>query len=134
MAFTVINPKSLGVPSGYANGLVTDAGSKLLFIAGQIAWDENHKILSDDFVEQFDRALANVITVLNAAGGEPPNIARLVIYVTNKIEYRERTREVGERYRKHMGKHFPAMVLVQVAGLLDDAAKVEIEGIAMLPA
>ena len=71
---------------------------------------------------------------MTAAGAEPANIARLVIYVTNKIEYRERRREVGERYRKHMGKHFPAMVLVQVAGLLDDAAKVEIEGIAVLPA
>ena len=110
------------------------AGGKLLFIAGQIAWNENQQIVSDDFVEQFDKALENVVTVVNAAGGEPANIARLVIYVTNKIEYRERTREVGERYRKHMGKHFPAMVLVQVAGLLDDAAKVEIEGMAVLPA
>ena len=85
-------------------------------------------------VEQFDRALANVVTVLSAAGGKPEYIVRLVIYVTDKIEYRERTREVGERYRKHLGKHFPAMVLVQVAGLLDDAAKVEIEGMAVLPA
>ncbi len=92
------------------------------------------RIVSKDFVDQFDKALENVVTVVNAAGGEPSNIARLVIYVTDKIEYRERTREVGERYRKHMGKHFPAMVLVQVRGLLDDAAKVEIEGIAVLPA
>jgi enamine deaminase RidA (YjgF/YER057c/UK114 family) len=134
MAFTVINPESLGSPSGYSNGLLADAGGKLLFIAGQIAWNRDRQIVSDDFVEQFDMALANVITVLSAAGGEPNNIARLVVYVTNKREYRERTREVGERYRKHMGKHFPAMVLVQVAGLLDDAAKVEIEGIAVLPA
>jgi enamine deaminase RidA (YjgF/YER057c/UK114 family) len=74
------------------------------------------------------------MTVLNEAGGEPSNIARVVIYVTDKIEYLRRTREVGERYRKHMGKHYPAMVLVQVAGLLDDAAKVEIEGMAVLPA
>ena len=134
MSFTIVNPKSLGAPSGYSNGLIADAGGRLLFIAGQIAWNENQQIVSDDFVEQFDKALENVVTVVNAAGGEPANIARLVIYVTNKIEYRERTREVGERYRKHMGKHFPAMVLVQVAGLLDDAAKVEIEGIAVLPA
>jgi enamine deaminase RidA (YjgF/YER057c/UK114 family) len=111
-----------------------DGGGKLLFIAGQIAWDHNQKIVSDDFVEQFDKALSNVITVLRAAGGEPNNIVRLVIYVTNKIEYRERTREVGERYRKHLGKHFPAMVLIQVAGLLDDRAKVEIEGMAVIPA
>jgi len=134
MAFTVINPKSLGTPSGYSNGLLTDTGGKLLFIAGQIAWDEKQKIVSDDFVEQFDKALENVVAVLNAAGGAATDIVRLVIYVTNKIEYRERTREVGKRYQKHMDRHFPAMVLVQVAGLLDDAAKVEIEGMAVLQA
>jgi enamine deaminase RidA (YjgF/YER057c/UK114 family) len=134
MAFTLINPESLGSPSGYSNGLLINNGGKLLFIAGQIAWNTEQQIVSDDFVEQFDKALANVVAVLNAAGGQPHNIARLVIYVTDKIEYRKRTKEVGERYRKHMGKHFPAMVLVQVAGLLDDAAKVEIEGIAVIPA
>jgi len=134
MAFTLINPDSLGVPSGYSHGLVADVHGKLLFIAGQIAWDQSQKIVSADFVEQFDKALENVITVLSAAGGKPEHIARLVIYVTDKVEYRERTREVGERYRKHMGKHFPTMVLVQVAGLLDDAAKVEIDGMAVLPA
>jgi enamine deaminase RidA (YjgF/YER057c/UK114 family) len=134
MAFTIVNPKSLGAPSGYANGLITQPGGKLLFIAGQIASNENQQVISDDFVEQFDKALGNVVAVVTAAGAEPANIARLVIYVTNKHEYRARTREVGERYRKHMGRHFPAMVLVQVAGLLDDAAQVEIEGIAVLPA
>jgi enamine deaminase RidA (YjgF/YER057c/UK114 family) len=134
MAFTLINPDSLGKPSGYSHGIVADAHGKLLFIAGQIAWNEQQKIVSDDFVEQFDRALANVVTVLSAAGGKPEHIVRLVIYVTDKWAYRERTREVGERYRKHLGKHFPAMVLVQVASLLDDGAKVEIEGMAVLPA
>jgi enamine deaminase RidA (YjgF/YER057c/UK114 family) len=134
MAFTLINPEALGVPSGYANGVLVDGGGKLLFIAGQIAWDKEQKIVSDDFVEQFDQALANVIAVLSAAGGAPDNIVRLVIYVTNKVEYRERTKEVGERYRNHLGKHFPAMVLVQVAGLLDDRAKVEIEGMAVIAA
>jgi enamine deaminase RidA (YjgF/YER057c/UK114 family) len=133
MTFTLINPQSLGAPSGYSNGLLTESSGKLLFIAGQIAWNQEHQIVSDDFVEQFDKALANVMTVVREAGGEPSNIARLVIYVVDKRAYVERTREVGERYRKHMGKHFPAMVLVQVAGLLDDAAKVEIEGIALLP-
>ena len=134
MAFTVINPESLGAPSGYSNGLLTDAGGRLLFIAGQIAWNERQEIISDDFVEQFERALGNVIAVVDDAGGAATDIVRLVIYVTDKTEYRERTREVGERYRKLMGKHFPAMVLVQVAGLVDDAAKVEIEGMAVLPA
>ncbi len=134
MTFTVINPQSLGAPSGYANGLLTEPGGRLLFISGQIAWNEKHEIVSDDFVEQFDKALENVIAVISEAGGKASDVARLIIYVTDKQAYRERTREVGERYRKHMGKHFPAMVLVQVAGLLDDAAQVEIEGIAVLPA
>lgn len=134
MTFRIINPESLGAPSGYANGLLTETSGKLLFIAGQIAWNQQHQIVSDDFVEQFDKALANVVLVVSEAGGRASDIARLIIYVTNKREYLERTHEVGERYRKHMGKHFPAMVLVQVAGLLEDAAKVEIEGIAVLPA
>jgi len=134
MSFKLINPEALGAPSGYSNGLLVEGDGRLLFIAGQIAWDNNQSIVSDDFVEQFDKALANVITVVRAAGGEPDKIVRLVIYVTDKIEYRERTKEVGERYRKHMGKHFPAMVLVQILGLLDDRAKVEIEGMAVIPA
>lgn len=134
MAFTLINPDTLGAPNGYANGLLTDSSGKLLFIAGQIAWNESQKIVSSDFVEQFDKALENLLTVVTAAGGKPADIVRIGIYVTDKIEYRERTREVGERYRKHMGKHFPAMTLVQVTGLLDDAAKVEIDGIAVIAA
>ena len=134
MAVTLINPESLGAPSGYSHGLLADGGGKLLFISGQIGWNEKQHIVSDDFVEQFDRALANVVTVVREAGAEPQHIMRLVVYVTNKREYRERTRAVGERYRRHMGKHFPAMVLVEVAGLLDDSAKVEIEGMALIPA
>lgn len=132
MSFKLINPESLGLPHGYSNGVISEGGGRLLFIAGQIAWDQNQQITSNDFVEQFDRALANVIAVVTQAGGTASDIARLVIYVTNKIEYRDRTRDVGERYRKHMGKHFPAMALVEVKGLLDDSAKVEIEGIAVL--
>ena len=133
MTFRLINPQSLGAPSGYANGLLTESSGRLLFIAGQIAWNEKHEIVGNDFVEQFDKALENVMTVVSEAGGTASDVARLIIYVTDKREYLEHTRAVGERYRKHMGKHFPAMVLVQVAGLLDDAAKVEIEGIAVLP-
>ena len=134
MSFKLINPESLGAPRGYSNGVLADPGGKLLFIAGQIAWDKDQQIVSDDFVEQFDTTLANVIAVVRAAGGEPGDIVRLVIYVTNKNDYRERTKEIGERYRKHLGKHFPAMVLVEIAGLLDDRAKVEIEGMAVIPA
>jgi len=132
MSFKLINPEALGAPSGYSHGVLVEGGGKLLFIAGQIAWDQDQKIVSDDFVEQFDKALANVITVVKAAGGESNNIVRVVVYVTNKHEYLAQTKAVGERYRKHMGKHFPAMVLVQVASLLDDAAKVEIEAMAVI--
>jgi enamine deaminase RidA (YjgF/YER057c/UK114 family) len=132
MSFNLINPEALGAPSGYSHGVLADGGGKLLFVAGQIAWDQNQKIVSDNFVEQFDKALANVVTVVKAAGGESTNIVRVVVYVTNKQEYLAQTKAVGERYRKHMGKHFPAMVLVQVVSLLDDAAKVEIEAMAVI--
>jgi len=134
MPFTLINPESLGAPSGFSHGVLADASGKLLFISGQVAWNEKQQIVSGDFVEQFDRALANLITVVKAADGKAADIVRLIIYVTNKGEYRARTNEVGERYRKHMGKHFPAMVLIEVAGLLDDQAQVEIEGMALIPA
>ena len=134
MAFTFINPESLGAPRGYANGILANAGGKLLFVAGQIGWDERQALVSDAFVEQFDRALANVLAVVSAAGGTAENVARLAMYVTDKNEYLGHLREVGERYRTHMGKHFPAMVLVEVKSLLDDAAKVEIEAVAVLSA
>ena len=132
MNLKFINPQSLGTPRGYSNGVVAELGARLLFIAGQIGWNEQQKLVSADFVEQFDRALANVITVVTEAGGKPAHIARLVIYTTDKKEYQHRTHEVGERYHARMGKHFPAMVLVEVKSLLDDAAKVEIEAIAVL--
>jgi enamine deaminase RidA (YjgF/YER057c/UK114 family) len=132
MPFHFINPESLGPPRGYSNGVLTEAGGRLLFIAGQIAWDEQQRIVSQDFVEQFDRALANVITVVLEAGGHAEDIARLLIYVTDKNEYRSRTREIGERYRARMGQHFPAMALVEVKSLLEDEAKIEIEGMAVI--
>lgn len=132
MPFDFINPESLGTPRGYSNGVLTDAGGRLLFVAGQIGWDEKQTIVSEDFVAQFDRALRNVVTVVIEAGGSPQQIARLVMYVTNKTEYVDRREEIGRCYRTHLGKHFPAMVLVEVKGLLDDKAKVEIEAVAIL--
>ena len=132
MSFTFINPESLGAPHGHSNGVLAEAGGRLLFVAGQIAWDENQEIVSDDLVRQFDQALATVVTIVTESGGLPEQIARLTIYVTDKNEYRSRMKEIGERYRARMGKHFPAMVLVEVKSLLDDKAKVEIEGTAVL--
>lgn len=127
-----INPKSLGRPRGYSNGQLTSPGERLLFIAGQIGWDEEQRLVSDDFVEQFDRALRNVLEVVREAGGAPTGVARLVVYVTDKREYVARTAEIGERWRTQMGRHYPAMALVEVKGLLEDGAKVEIEGVAVL--
>ena len=131
MSFKLINPESLGAPRGYSNGVLTEAGVRS-FIAGQVAWDQQQRIVSGDLVAQFDRALANVITVVTEAGGKPEQIARLVIYVTDKDEYHVHMKEIGERYRARMGKHFPAMVLVEVEALLEDQAKIEIEGTAIL--
>ncbi|HSS18799.1 MAG TPA: RidA family protein [Pyrinomonadaceae bacterium] len=132
MTFKLINPESLGAPRGYSNGVLAEPGGKLLFVAGQIAWDENRIVVSNDFVAQFDRTLANVVTVVTAAGGRPDQIARLTIYVTNKQAYVSRRDEVGQCYRAHMGKHFPAMALVEVKALVDDNAQVEIEAVAVL--
>jgi len=132
MDFHFINPESLGRPRGYANGVLVPPGGALLFIAGQIAWDERQQIVSADFVEQFDCTLANVLAVVAEAGGTPEQIARLTIYVMDKREYLARQREIGECWRARMGRHFPAMALVEVKSLLEDEAKVEIEGIAVL--
>jgi enamine deaminase RidA (YjgF/YER057c/UK114 family) len=131
-SFSFINPESLGQPRGFSNGVLTPAGGRLLFIAGQIAWDREQRIVSADFVEQFGQALANLVAVVMEAGGTPASITRLVVYVTDKAEYAARTAEVGERWRQLMGRHFPAMALVEVKGLLEPEAQVEIEGIAVI--
>jgi enamine deaminase RidA (YjgF/YER057c/UK114 family) len=127
-----INPKSLGRPRGYSNGQLTSEGARLLFVAGQIGWDGEQRLVSDDFVEQFDRALRNVLAVVLEAGGAPGGVARMVVYVTDKREYAARAPEIGERWRALMGRHYPAMALVEVKGLLEDGAKVEIEATAVL--
>ncbi len=132
MNFKLINPESLGAPRGYSNGILTAPVGRLLFISGQVAWDDQQQIVSQDLAEQFDRALANLITVVTEAGGFPEQIARLAIYVTDLDEYRRRTTEIGEHYRRRMGRYFPAMVLVEVKSLLDERAVVEIEGTAIL--
>jgi enamine deaminase RidA (YjgF/YER057c/UK114 family) len=132
MSFTFINPELLGAPRGYSNGVLTEPRGRLLFIAGQVAWNQHQEIVSDDLVEQFDHALANVLAVVAEAGGKPEQVARFVLYVTNKNEYKHRMNEIGERYRARMGKHFPAMALVEVKSLLEDDAKIEIEGVAVL--
>ncbi len=132
MNFKTINPETLGAPRGYSNGVLTDAGGKLLFVAGQIGCDWTQKVVSSDFVEQFEQALRNVLTVVTEAGGTAEHVTRLTIYVTDKNEYLAHRRPVGDCYRSQMGKHFPAMALLEIKGLLDPAAKVEIEAMAVL--
>lgn len=128
----IINPEGLAQPIGYNNGLLFSGGS-LLFVAGQIGWDKERRIVSDDFADQFAQALENVLTVVRDAGGSPESIARLLIFVTDKDEYASRLRDIGSAYRQLMGKHFPAMTLVEVASLLERLAKVEIEALAVIP-
>lgn len=132
MTFKLVNPTSLGTPKGFSNGVLVDGAGRLLFVAGQIGWDEKQTFVRADFIGQFDQALANVLAVVTEAGGTPDQIARLVIYVTDKAEYTSNLKAVGDSYRARMGRHFPAMVLVEVKSLLEDNAKVEIEAVAVL--
>jgi len=125
-----VNPSSLVAPRGYNHGM--KGTGELLFVAGQVGWDREGRMVPGDFVAQFAQALENVLAVVAAAGGTPSSVARLTLYVTDKREYRARQRELGQAYRRLMGKHFPAMALVEVAGLLEDDARVEIEATALL--
>jgi enamine deaminase RidA (YjgF/YER057c/UK114 family) len=129
-AVTIITSKELAAPRGYSHGIL--ATGRLLFVAGQVGWNARAEIVSDRFVDQFDQALANVLSVVAEAGGSAQSVARLTIYVTDKAEYLAAQREIGGRYRARMGKHYPAMTLVEVKALLEDGAKVEIEATAVL--
>ncbi len=129
---TLVNPAELGAPSGYSNGVLVPAGARLLFVAGQVAWDAEHRLVAAEFLGQFERALANVVAVVEEAGGTPGDVARLTIYLTDRREYLADLEAVGRAYRRVMGRHFPAMALVEVAGLVEPGAKVEIEATAAL--
>ena len=132
MKMRIINPATLAEPTGYNNGILVEGGS-LLFVAGQIGWDRNRIIISDDFADQFALALENVLAVVREAGGDATNVTSLRIYVTDKKEYTTRLKAVGTAYRQLMGKHYPAMSLVEVGALVEDLAKVEIEAMAVIP-
>jgi NAD(P)-dependent dehydrogenase (short-subunit alcohol dehydrogenase family)/enamine deaminase RidA (YjgF/YER057c/UK114 family) len=130
--FAIINPGELGAPRGWNNGMLVQAGGRTLFIAGQTARDGSGQVVAADFVSQFDRALSNVLAVLREGGGEPGDIGRLTIYVTDMAQYRASLKPLGEVYRRRMGTHFPAMALVEVKSLVDRQAVVEIEATAVL--
>jgi enamine deaminase RidA (YjgF/YER057c/UK114 family) len=127
----VVHPEGWPRPSGYANGVIAEG--RFLAISGQIGWNERNELVADDFLEQARQALQNIVAVLRAAGGGPEHLIRLTWYITDKAEYRDSLRALGQSYREIVGEHYPAMALVQVAALLEEGAKVEIEATAVLP-
>lgn len=131
--FAVINPAELGTPRGFAHGLLAPAHGRLLFVAGQTAAGPDGGAFTHTFVDQFEIALAKVLAVVRAGGGEGGHVARMTIYVTSMEEYRESRPALGGVWRRHMGTHYPAMAVVQVTALVDEGATVEIDATAVLP-
>ena len=129
--FAILNPKAWAPPQGYANGIA--ATGRVVFVAGQIGWNARAELVSRELTGQVEQALKNILAVLAEAGGEARHIARMTWFVTDKAAYVAQRREIGAAYRRVIGKHFPAMTLVVVAGLLEDGALVEIEATAVLP-
>ena len=127
----VLQPADWVKPRGYTNGVIAEG--RTVFVAGQVGWTGQGVFETDDFVEQVEQALLNVVTVLRAGGAGPEHLVRMTWYVTDKQAYVTRQREVGEAYRRAIGRHYPPMTLVVVAGLLEDRALVEIEATAVLP-
>jgi enamine deaminase RidA (YjgF/YER057c/UK114 family) len=132
MTWDIINPR--GQPKGWNDGLLAPAGGRTLFVAGQTASDASGSVRPDGFVTQFRLALTNSLNVVRAAGGQPTDIGRMTVFVLDMEEYRDCRRELGTIWKELMGKHYPAMALVEVSALLDAHALVEIETTAVVPA
>jgi enamine deaminase RidA (YjgF/YER057c/UK114 family) len=130
-AHAFLHPKGWRQPKGFANGIV--ARGRLVFLAGQVGWNAEQIFESEDFVAQTRQALANIVALVAEAGGKPEHIVRLTWFVLDKREYLSRLRDLGAAYRTVMGRHFPAMTLVQVGALVEDKARVEIEATAVVP-
>ena len=126
----VLQPPDWKPPRGYANGI--EADGRLIFVAGQIGWNGQSEFETDDFAGQVRQALANIVAVLAEAGARPEHLTRMTWYITDKREYLASLREVGNAYREIIGVHYATMPLVQVADLLEDRAKVEIEATAVV--
>ena len=127
-----LHPGEWAATKGFASGVAAEG--RQVFVAGQIGWNARQEIVSDDFVAQVEQALRNIVAVLAEAGARPEHLVRLTWYITDKREYVARTKEVGEVYQRVIGRHYPAMTLVQVVALLEDRAVVEIEATAVVPA
>ena len=131
MGDELIHPEGWAAAKGYANGVMTPDGH--LFVGGQIGWTADQVFESHDFIGQMEQALRNILAVVEAAGGGPEHITRLTWFVTDKREYLARQKEVGAAYRRVLGRNFPAMTMVIVAGLVEDEALLEIEATAAIP-
>ena len=127
----VLHPESWRPARGYADGIV--ASGRMVFVGGMIGWNAQQQFETDDFIEQIAQSLRNVVAVLAEAGAKPEHLVRLTWYVTDRDEYVARLKELGTVYREIIGKHYPAMALVQVVALVERRAKVEIEATAVLP-
>ena len=132
MRYELINPEEMGAPRGWTNGMLAPANARILFVAGQDAAEPEGVVTEEDFIEQFSIALHKTVTVVREAGGGPEDIGRLTVFVTSVAEYRERRGELREVWRSHMGRHYPAMALVEVSGLVDPRARVELEATAVI--
>jgi len=126
-----LQPPGWPRPKGYSNGIVADG--QLVFVAGQIGWDESEALVSDDFAEQFEQVLVNTLAVLKEAGAGPEHIVRMTGYVTDKQEYLGALRAVGEIWKRHIGRNYPVMAFLEVQALIEDRAKIEIETTAVIP-
>lgn len=127
----ILNPAEWAKPKGYANGIAAEGVS--VHVAGQIGWNGQCEFESDDFADQTRQALRNIVRVLAEAGARPEHIVRMTWYITDKQAYKAAAEQIGAAYRDLIGRHYPAMTLVQVAALLEDRAKVEIEATAVIP-
>ena len=128
----LVNPEELARPSGFSHAVVA-TGSRLVFLAGQTALDAEGQIAGTSVTEQFGRALENLLAALRAAGGEPGHLASLTIYAVDLADYRAHGREIGEVWRRLIGRHYPAMAAIGVSRLWDPEALVEIQGHAVIP-
>jgi enamine deaminase RidA (YjgF/YER057c/UK114 family) len=128
----ILQPPGWAQPKGYSNGIAVKGGTTV-FIAGQIAFDSENIIQERTFAGQFRQTIKNTLAVLAEAGAKPEHVVRMTWYVTDKREYLGALREVGAAWRELMGRHYPAMAVVQVGALIEDAAKVEIETTAVVP-
>lgn len=131
MSHQVLQPPAWPRPKGYANGVA--ARGRMLFVAGQVGWDERCEVVSADFVAQVRQALSNIVAILAEAGAQPSHIVRMTWYVTDKDEYMAANRDIGKVFKELIGNYAIAMTAVQVAGLVEVGAKVEIEVTAVLP-